>query len=679
MGEKVKEFISHLWKVYPPEFEKPGQSSGPIVDDKPVAKLPDAEEVAQDVDADIKNDDDAKQVGVAIAQATYALTGKTWYFMMVALFVVYYVYSMDNLSTGTYLSFIMFSVRNDAAPSYITASAVQNVTAGVAKLVIGKLADIYGRFFASCVTLFFYVLGFLISAVAQNNATQTAGVALLAVGNSGLLIVIWIILADFLSSRMRAFGIAFVTMPFFITFATAPKITSAVTGLPTDPDSHWRWGFGMFCILIPATMAPIMAILYYLERKAKKSGLVPVHPYLRYGFWYGFKQFLLDADIIGMILILAGFLFMLLALTRGGDVGWSTDWIIALLTVGGVLILLVPVYEYYFSPRPFIRRRWLNSSVVLAILIAFFDFASFNISSQMLFYWRSIGLNLSPGDDKTNYFTYTDSLSLTIFGVIAGMIIFYTRRYKYLTVCGAAIRMIAYGLMIRYRHVGTSMVQAVWPQILLGMGGGMVGDVITISSQVTVRHQDVAMVTAVVMMFQSIGSSIGIATYSSIVNDQFPKKLMEYRGIDAAQAQQESAELLASYGMGPDRDTPKVQEQIRAWNDAAARGLWAGIVFSGVVFLLSLFLKDYVLTRSQNVVSDELPEKSPLAMSKDDTYERAIERAEEREAQGDGVPVSQSDKTLPTYESSNGAAPPITGEYTAKDQYPMQTMGNNNM
>ena len=125
--EKVKEFISHLWKVYRPEFEQPGQSAGPVVDDKPAAKLPDADEVAQDVDADLKNDDDAKQVGVAIAQATYAMTGKTWYFMMVALFIVYYVYSMDNLTTLTYLQWVMSTVRPDGSPSYFTAVAIQGV------------------------------------------------------------------------------------------------------------------------------------------------------------------------------------------------------------------------------------------------------------------------------------------------------------------------------------------------------------------------------------------------------------------------------------------------------------------------------------------------------------------------------------------------------------------------
>lgn len=653
------DFISNLWKVHRPAFEQPGYDAGPVVDDKPPAKLPNAKEVEQDVSADVKHEDDAKQVGVAIAQATYAFSGTTWYLMMVALFVAYFVFSLDNLTTLTYLYTVMYTdSRVNQSPSYFTASAIHDVITGVAKLVISKLADIYGRFAASVFAVFFYTLGFLIMAVNQNNATVTAGLALQAIGNAGLQIIIWIILADFLSSRMRAFGIAFVTMPIFITFAVGPKISASLTS-----KNQLRWGFGMFCLLVPATMAPIMAVLYYLEHKAKRSGLVPKHPYLRQGFLHGLKEFCLDADIGGMILILAGFIFLLLALSRGGTIGWSTPWIIALLTVGGFLILFVPFYEYFISPRPFIRRRWLNSSVILAILIAIFDFMSFNISFQMLFVWRFVTLNMNPADEKTNYFTYTDTLSLTLFGVIAGVIIWATRRYKYLTVIGAGIRVLAYGLMIRYRHVGTSMVQAVWPQILLGMGGGFVGDVITISSQVTVRHQDVAMVTAVVMLFQAIGQSIGTTIYTAITNDEFPRRLSDQLGVSDEEAQQMSLSF-AKYQNGdqPDWGTPEVQRQVHAWNDAAVRALWAGIVFSAVVFILSLFLPDYVLTRSQNVVSDELPEKNPLAMSHDDTYDHAIEKAEESE----GVPPGSShENNFPS--SNNGTM--TNGEGTLRQDY----------
>ncbi|WFD42570.1 hypothetical protein MPSI1_001216 [Malassezia psittaci] len=642
------EFFRHLYKVYRPEFEQPGQEFPEEAKGKPVAtRLADANQVADGVEADLKHDDDAKQVGVAIAQATYALSGVSWYIMMVALFIVYWVYSMDNLTTLTYL-FQSMSQPDYGTPSYLTAVAIEGVIAGVAKLIIAKLADIYGRFTAGLVTLFFYCLGYLILAVSHTNKAQTAGIALQAVGNSGLLMVMWIILADFLSSRMRAFGIAFVTLPFLITFATAPKISAKVEV------TNWRWGYGMFCILIPVTMAPILGILYYLELKAKRSGLVPKHPYLRKGFMHGVKEFLLDADIGGMILILAGFVFLLLALTQGGTEGWSTHWIIALLTVGGFLILFIPIYEYFISPRPFIRQRWLNSSVVLAIFIALFDFMSFNISFQMLFYWRSIALNMLATDPKTNYFTYTDSLCLTVFGVVGGAIIWATRRYKPIVIVGAIIRLIAYGLMIRYRHVGTTMVQAVWPQVLLGMGGGFVGDVITISSQVTVRHQDVAMVTAVVMLFQSIGQSIGTAIFSAIINDQFPKKLMQYQGISKEQAATDAATFTLNSSVGlPNRDSPQTQTQIRAWNDAAERALWAGIVFSAMVLICSLFLKDYVLTRSQNVVSAELPEKSPWAMGSDRTYENAIEGGEMRNGDMDAYKKNDLDSTYGS--RANGA------------------------
>ena len=634
------DFISNLWKVHRPEFEKPGYETGPVVDDKPAAKLPDADGVAQGVNADVRNDDDAKQVGVAIAQATYAFTGVSWYVMMVSILVMYWVFAMDNNISYQVLA-AMMATRN-GEPTSLTAQTIHEVIAGVSKLVFSKVADIYGRFTTACISLFFYCLGFLILAVAQNNATSAAGYALKAVGNGGTLIILWIILADFLSSRMRALGTALMTMPLFITFATVPMIFEALA-----KRSHYRWGFGMFCIIIPVVWAPIAGTLLYLEMKAKRNGLVPKHPYLRHGFLYALKEFLLDIDIGGMILVLAGFIFLLTALNQGGTDGWSTPWIIALLVVGGFCIIALPFFECFISPRPFIRRRWLNSSVVIAMLISLFDFMSFQISFFMLYSWRSISLGMNYADPPTNYFTYTDTLCLTLFGVVAGIIILFTRRYKPVAVTGAAIRLIAYGLMIRYRHPETTMVQAVWPQILLGWGGGFVGDIITISSQVTVRHQDVAMVTAVVMLFQSVGQGIGVAIFQSIVVDAFPRLYSQRAGVSKTQAVQAYFQLTGSYGYLTDpakRASPEAQLQIRTWNDAAVRALWAGIVFSAVVFILTLFLRDYVLTRSQNVVSDELPEKNPLAMNKDSTYDHAIENAEAHE--NHNMTWSQSEKTM---------------------------------
>ena len=96
-----------------------------------------------------------------------------------------------------------------------------------------------------------------------------------------------------------------------------------------------------------------------------------------------------------------------------------------------------------------------------------------------------------------NYFTNSDNLALTLFGVVAGIIILFTRRFKWFLVAGACIRTIGFGLQIRYRDNDTTMPQAVWAQLVQGIGGAFLGEVTTLLSQITVRHQDVAMVTGV--------------------------------------------------------------------------------------------------------------------------------------------------------------------------------------
>ncbi|PKI84004.1 hypothetical protein MVES1_002169 [Malassezia vespertilionis] len=619
----IYNFISNIWTVHRPEFEK----EQAVENDKPMAALPTKNEIVEYSNTDLKTNDEALQIGVAIAESTYAVSGWDWYFLMATLFCVYYVFSMDNqLIAASFFYVFTGGVHSQRASDYSTASAMQLAIAGVSKLVVGKVSDIYGRFAASFIPLFFYCLGCLIMAVSQNPNMLLAGDAIYAVGNGSINMIMWIILADFLSSRFRALGYGIVSLPILITFATAPKIQNNLLVLESDGVSYkdrWRWTYGMFCIMIPFVMTPMMFIMWKLERKAKRSGIIPVHPYLRKGFFYSLKQFFLDADIIGMILILGGFLMLLLALTRGADatVGWSTGWIIALLTVGGVLLVATPFWEALGAPRPFMRRRWLNSDVVLTLLLIFLDFMTFSITFQMVFAWATYTMKIDPS--KQNYYTFTDTATLTVFGVVMGFLVLITKRYKPWIVFGAAVRLLAVGLMIKYRNIGTTWVQAVWPQVLLGIGGACTGEVLSIPAQVTVRHQDVAMVTAAVLLFGSLGQSIGAATYAAIMNSEYPKKIQDLVPHLTKDQGLVKYNSLATIYLNGDADASG-DTYVLAFNEAAAQALYCAIGICAVMFVLTFFLRDYVLTRSQNVVSDELPEKNPFRMGSDRTYEKAI-------------------------------------------------------
>ncbi|KAL4398881.1 transmembrane transporter [Malassezia pachydermatis] len=683
VGTFVKTLFTDIWRVHYPEFEKPAGYG--LENEKPKAQLMPELEVERD-ERDL-SEDEVKQVGVVIAEATYAVSGYTWYGIAIFLWITYFLYALDNqviASTTLTVTASKEYLPDGSSVNSSTAYTVQALFTAIAKLVVAKIADIFGRFTALCVTVFCYTLGFLIMAVSQNSADYTGGVVFYGIGNSGVQMVIWIVLADFLSARYRMLGYGLVSLPMFIVFATGPMIQQSLT------IKNWRWLPGMFCIMIPVVTGCLMAMLWYLEFKARRTGLVPKHPYLRKGIHYALWNLFLDSDLIGLLLLVGGFAMIVVALIRGGSqyTPWSTDWVIAVLTVGPIILLFIlPTYEYFIAPRPFFRRSWLNKEVIIAMLLAFFDNMVFGASFQVIFNWIIVTYGFDSTAKESKYVTFSDTLALTLFGVIAGLIIAYTRRYKWFLVAGTAVRMIGYGLQIRYRHLNSSIVQVVWGQIVQGIGGAFLGEILTLMSQITVRHQDQAMVTSVILTLFSLGNSVGTAVYQAILNDELPKKLDQYAPM-LSEAQKQAVALsptsafmpASSFGLGLQHGTPAGDAVSTAYNEASVHVVYFAIGISAFLFVLSFFAQDWYLPRSNNVVSDELPEKNPFRMQSDRTYDEAIQVAEKGGPANAALPGTQ-DETLPSMGSDTtathmgGLAPP-KGE-GEPDMIPVAAPGEN--
>ena len=65
--------------------------------------------------------------------------------------------------------------------------------------------------------------------------------------------------------------------------------------------------------------------------------------------------------------------------------------------------------------------------------------------------------------------------------------------------------------MIHSRGANASTVEIVWSQILQGMGGGFAAIASQTGAQASVPHVDVAIVTAVCLLWTEIGGSVGSA------------------------------------------------------------------------------------------------------------------------------------------------------------------------
>ncbi|KAG6901476.1 hypothetical protein C0995_011448 [Termitomyces sp. Mi166 len=169
-----------------------------------------------------------------------------------------------------------------------------------------------------------------------------------------------------------------------------------------------------------------------------------------------------------------------------------------------------------FAKFPVIPHRFaLNRSIVIASIIGALDFVSFYISFTYLYSYVVIVKPWTLVD--TTYFTQTQTVALTVFGIVVGIYMRFMRHYKWFLVVGLGIRILGVGLMIHYRGADGSDAQLVWTQLLQGIGGGFAAVASQVGAQAAVPHADVAMWTAVVLLITEIGGAIGSGIGSSSV------------------------------------------------------------------------------------------------------------------------------------------------------------------
>ena len=114
---------------------------------------------------------------------------------------------------------------------------------------------------------------------------------------------------------------------------------------------------------------------------------------------------------------------------------------IAMLVVGCILLPVIAVWEIFFAKRPVIARRFLtNRTVIIAAWIGFFDFFSFYLTQTYLYSFILITKDWSLVN--VTYFNQTQSVALTVFGILAGIMMRFVHRYKWVLIVGLAIRLL---------------------------------------------------------------------------------------------------------------------------------------------------------------------------------------------------------------------------------------------
>ena len=397
----------------------------------------------------------------------------------------------------------------------------------VVKPPMAKIANVFGRLEAFSISVFIYIIGYIQQAASNNVKTFAAAQIFYSAGFTGLQILQQIFIADTSDLLNRALFSSLPDIPFIGTVWAGPPLANSLLSQTT-----WRWGYGIWAIILPVAFLPLALSLFLNRRKAKRLGIHPSSSWAERSFFDGIWTAWKDLDVMGLLLLSASICLILIPLTLAATASnkWHNGSIIAMLVVGCVLFPIFISWESLpkLSPHPFLSLRLFKSRTLVAgCVIGFFYFAVF-YTSIYPYFSSYLQVVHSQSVTSAGHITQTFTFTSTITSIIVSLFIKFTKHYKYYITVGACIYLLGVGLMIRYRAEGSTIGQIIGTQIVIGIGGGMVNVPAQLGVQASVSHSDVAAATAIFLTIVEIGGAVGAAISGAIWTGNLLPKLQAY-------------------------------------------------------------------------------------------------------------------------------------------------------
>ncbi|KAL5334530.1 siderophore iron transporter mirC [Aspergillus crustosus] len=448
--------------------------------------------------------------------------------LVIAYISIFLMAFCTSLEGQTIMSLSAYATSAFSKHSLIsTVLVIQNVVNAVIKPPMAKVADVFGRFEAFCVSILIYVLGYIQMAASTNVQTYASAQIFYAAGSTGLQILQQVFIADSSSLLNRALLALLPELPFLVTVWIGPTIADAVLR-----NTSWRWGYGMWSIILPASFLPLALSLMFNQRKAKRLNLIKERRHRRRGFAAIVRRTWYDLDIFGLTLLSAAVTLILVPLTLAANSknGWKSSGIIAMIVVGIVCLLILPFWETSkkLAPKPLLSLHLLRQRTALAGCgLAFFYFMAFYFSVQPYLYsYLQVVQNYDVA--TAGRVTQTFAFTSTIAAFAVSVLIKYTRRYRIYVTIGCVIYMVGLLLMLFYRKEGSSPLQVLGTQVIVGIGGGLLNVPVQLGVQASANHQEVAAATAMFLTSMEMGGAVGAAISGAVWTHNIPRKLQLY-------------------------------------------------------------------------------------------------------------------------------------------------------
>jgi EmrB/QacA subfamily drug resistance transporter len=371
------------------------------------------------------------------------------------------------------------------------------VASTVTTPLYGKISDLYGRKKVFQFAIVVFLIGSALAGLSQNMMQLIAFRGLQGVGAGGLMTLAMTIIGDVVPPRERGRYQGYMGAVFALSSVIGPLLG----GFFVDQLS-WRWVFYVNIPVGAVALVVTSAVLDVPHRRVSHS-----------------------IDYVGTALLVGGVGSVLLAVTWGGtQYAWGSSTIIALAVVGAVLLSAFIAVERRVAepvlPPYLFRNRVFTVATATMFIVGLAMFGGI--------IYLPLFLQVVTGRSATNAGLLLLPLILGIMftAITSGRIISRTGRYKIFPVTGMLVMALGMYLLSTMGPTTTTLDASVFMAVL-GLGLGMVMQVLVLAVQNAVDQRDLGTATGAATFLRSMGGSFGVALFGAVLSNRLATNLAD--------------------------------------------------------------------------------------------------------------------------------------------------------
>jgi EmrB/QacA subfamily drug resistance transporter len=352
--------------------------------------------------------------------------------------------------------------------------------------IYGKLGDMFGRKIVLQVAITIFIIGSALCGLSQNMFELILFRALQGLGAGGLMVVTLAVIADVVPPRQRG---KFQGL-FGAVFGVATIVGPLLGGFFVD---NWSWHW-IFYINIPLALLALAIIAFAFT--------APTERHQR------------KIDYRGALLLALALTAIVLFTSLGGNTyDWGSPEIIAMFVVA---LIALPAFLWAESraAEPILPLMLFRNSVfAMTSAIGFIIGLALFGAVTFLPIYLQIVQGVSPTASGLQLVPMMGGLLVA--SIFSGALISRLGKYRVFPIVGSALVVIAMALLSQL-GIETSRTVVTLEMILLGVGLGLIMQVLILAAQNAVNPADVGVATAGSTLFRQVGGSIGLSLFGAL-------------------------------------------------------------------------------------------------------------------------------------------------------------------